>query len=424
MFKLLASWIRNRQTRWKAEQAVLEGLSTLRTQISQVYVDTDRLEDYGQIDPEENFPHDAKVKVSRALYKTAFGRNIVEQLVNHIVGPQFLVKFSDPNTDLVYQQERRRFKLYRRYREIVRRVFRDGICLLIKLEDGRIRFVEPDLIRTDERDEHIADGFVLQDPEDCESVVGVYVDNEEFSRKLFFRFVPMYADCDELKPDPLLWIVRRYILKYETFLDARWKLNLYRSLILLLRKHIGKSQEQIQAFADRVKDGTLVRPETGRTEPYLHNLKTAKVIDHNDDVEYEFKAPQTGAAEAEFDGRSIRLTIAAMVQFAEYLLSADASNANYASTAVAESPWVKSMEANQEDIGEQIVDFIQWLNPRLVDPVLTYPQLVSRDHLKETQRHRLMWEAGILSSQTWQELEGLDPKVETGRLASSGEIGI
>ena len=126
----------------------------------------------------------------------------------------------------------------------------------------------------------------------------------------------------------------------------------------------------------------------------------------------------------------------------EFLVSGDASNANYASTMVAESPWVKSCQAKQHlmkrkfanimwrvignaikagrfnDLGFWSMDAsaVEQLK-KLVKLDIEAPQLEVRDKAAETNRRKALSDAGILSDKTWTAQEGEDWETEQANIA-------
>jgi hypothetical protein len=115
----------------------------------------------------------------------------------------------------------------------------------------------------------------------------------------------------------------------------------------------------------------------------------------------------------------------------EFMLSSDASNANYSSTMVAEGPALRMFSRLQ---AEQVCDDLEvmWravdtaiaaghLPPetkQLVEIQAVPPSLAVRDQLKDTQRFKIENAAGILSPQTWSQLEGLDYAQEQSYFAT------
>lgn len=126
----------------------------------------------------------------------------------------------------------------------------------------------------------------------------------------------------------------------------------------------------------------------------------------------------------------------------EFLVSGDASNANYASTMVAESPWVKSCQAKQHLMKRKFAN-IMWrvignaikagkFNAfgfwsmdasaveqlkKLVKLDIEAPQLEVRDKTAETARRKTLADAGILSDKTWTAQEGEDWETEQDNIA-------
>lgn len=121
----------------------------------------------------------------------------------------------------------------------------------------------------------------------------------------------------------------------------------------------------------------------------------------------------------------------------EFLVSGDASNANYASTMVAESPWVKSCQAKQTTMKRKFAN-IMWMvvqnaiNAGLLEPLgvwrmdrnavlaikklvtldIEAPQLEVRDLQKETDRRKTLYEKKVISLKTWTSQEGEDFETE------------
>lgn len=122
-----------------------------------------------------------------------------------------------------------------------------------------------------------------------------------------------------------------------------------------------------------------------------------------------------------------------------YLITGDASNAAFASTLVAESPFVKNRTAAQAkyaDAFEQVawrvlgaaVDaglFGQWgvvklsQLKQLIDIDAKAPSITVRNRLEETQLNQTLRQEGILSPQTWAQREDLDYDSEQDLIAQA-----
>jgi hypothetical protein len=111
----------------------------------------------------------------------------------------------------------------------------------------------------------------------------------------------------------------------------------------------------------------------------------------------------------------------------EFMLTSDASNANYSSTLVAEGPAVKMFERLQHDM---IVDDLEvmWRVLRggvaagrldaaaleLIDIEVQPPKVAVRDRLEEAQVDEILVRNGAMSVDRMALRHGLDPEVERG----------
>ncbi len=113
--------------------------------------------------------------------------------------------------------------------------------------------------------------------------------------------------------------------------------------------------------------------------------------------------------------------IAARLVMPEFMFTSDASNANYASTMVAEGPAVRMFERLQATLARDDCD-VMWRVvenaaaagqlPRdvraEVEIQITPPPLVARDALRDARVMQIAFEQGIVSPQTWASRLGLD----------------
>jgi hypothetical protein len=117
----------------------------------------------------------------------------------------------------------------------------------------------------------------------------------------------------------------------------------------------------------------------------------------------------------------------------EWMISGDSSSSAYASSLVAESPFVKNCQRIQRDFAGYFKS-VMWKVLRIAHSAglfdefaLSFPSLKrlleikidapivqSRDRNIETNRHKIMRDSGIVSDQTWASVEGLDLEKEVG----------
>ena len=116
----------------------------------------------------------------------------------------------------------------------------------------------------------------------------------------------------------------------------------------------------------------------------------------------------------------------------EFMLTSDASNANYSSTMVAEGPAVKMFERLQFDLLEDDADVMRRVlshaaargrlseeAPAAVDVHGFPPSLAVRDRLKDAQADQILVRNGAMSKETMAIRGGLDPERERRLLAKS-----
>lgn len=121
----------------------------------------------------------------------------------------------------------------------------------------------------------------------------------------------------------------------------------------------------------------------------------------------------------------------------EYIISGDASNANFASTLVAESPFVKARENDQEFYRRAFMSLmwkairlafesgrlsVHGLSLREIYKVVTIkidaPEVASRDKQAQAATNQILNTAGVLSRRTWAAQTDLDYEEEQANIAS------
>ncbi len=211
------------------------------------------------------------------------------------------------------------------------------------------------------------------------------------------------------------------------------------SAIIGIRQHSqGTTQSQAQGFVSGLayRSRTVPQPAGSKTMRTTHT-PPGTLLDIPKGLEYKASplANQgVGQAFVTIEQALLR-TIGTNWQMPEYMISGDASNANYSSTMVAESPFVKYCKREQRNHRSNVLD-IDWAALRiaceagifrrwgvydveelqdLVEIILQPPIVEARDRPKETNRRKIMHDDGLLSLQTWSEEEGYDRDEEVKR---------
>jgi hypothetical protein len=121
-------------------------------------------------------------------------------------------------------------------------------------------------------------------------------------------------------------------------------------------------------------------------------------------------------------GRLMLLSAAAGTGLPEYMLTSDASNANYASTLVAEGPAVKLFHSEQLFFAGEWNRLWKWVLSESIakgqlpgnlferiKPEWTFPNLAARDRPRERQADLRLARAGILSKAEVARRDDADP---------------
>ncbi|MDA7978014.1 MAG: phage portal protein [Pirellulales bacterium] len=254
----------------------------------------------------------------------------------------------------------------KRQTEALRRIDRDGEAFLWFFVDElgvtRVRFVEPDLVATPDhvRVPNAGDQLngvhgqgestsfgVVTDGQDVETVLAYWVDGEQVDA----------AEIQHRKANVDANIPRGVPLFYPVLRTLRWADNLLRNMaavsdiqtaIALIRKHQAAGRNPLEALRSSAATLTTESPTVGRE--YFQEYKPGAILDVYADTEYDFPARGLDAARYVLVLQAILRAVASRLVMPEFMLTSDASNANYSSTLVAEGPAVKMFERLQHDM--------------------------------------------------------------------------
>ena len=160
-------------------------------------------------------------------------------------------------------------------------------------------------------------------------------------------------------------------------------------------------------------------------------LRAGTTVTVGPGISYEYLAPNIQGADAQHDGRSILLNMAAAAGLPEFMLTGDSSNANFASALVSEGPAYRefqswqdfftplyesiyrsvmvagaaagSLKADAEEMAEMKISTV-------------WPTIEVRDDKEHAEANAIRKASGVLSGRTWTEEDGRDWEVERDRL--------
>lgn len=321
----------------------------------------------------------------------------------------------------------------RRHQEFFSRSRRDGEAYLrlffLDNGDTDIRFVWPEQIRQPPNSTTQEYGFgVKPDPDDGEKIVeyAVYpVDDEQ---------TPDYVPADEMIsvlcnvdtgvrrgiPD-FCWGVADLLSASSGLEMAMGEGSRLQASIAYIRQHTNATQTQIQSFV--AADPSTTRktdPFTGK-DKYVKNYEPGLIVDTNQNTSFVGSPYNAGiAGHLEVSKLMVRSACVAW-NAPEWLGSADASNNNFASSLVAESPFVKQIKLIQQIYCEAFKCLFErvlchaveaGLIPRevleLLEVVVTLPDPESRNGLVDAQQAAIEIPLGVDSRQQYADRHGRD----------------
>jgi hypothetical protein len=328
-------------------------------------------------------------------------------------------------TQAVIDQFLRENNWHARQQEIVRRRDRDGEVFLrfFLSADGltRVRFVEPGQVATPPTlvDDPASTLGVHTDPRDVETALAYFVDGEVVDAGEM-QHRKANVDANVKRGLPLYYPVLKNLRRAEKLLRNMSTLAEIQSAIAFIRRHRAAARSTVQQFAADQADASQTSALTGRAQ-HFRRYAPGTVLDAPANVEYDFPASSINAAGYVAVLQAELRAIASRLVMPEFMLTSDASNANYASTMVAEGPAVKMfqrLQAEQISADREVMTRVisnavhtgRLTDASLLDVELQVeaPSLAVRLPLEEANVNRIEHAAGILSPQTWCLRRGLD----------------
>jgi len=303
-----------------------------------------------------------RVSARKMYYTDPGARGIIESAINYVIGKDCTITAKDEAQEVQeYWDGWVGFNKWDlRTKEFFRRLLRDGEVFLRKfLPVGNglyesVRFVDPAEIENPNG----INGWGIHrfgiecDPDDIETPVFYYrkytknnTDQWEQIPANEIVHVKIMVDSDVKRGMSFLIGISEYLTKYKSWLNDRIMLNKIRHLFNLVAKPQGAASAS--ALKNQFTDVTGKTPVGGTAKkkmPKSGSVLIAKGVD------WEYQSLNINATDTKDDGRAIELMVSKGTCFPEYITRGDASNANYASTSVSESPFIKAMEAWQDII--------------------------------------------------------------------------
>jgi len=244
-----------------------------------------------------------------------------------------------------------------RFPEFVLRTLRDGEVFLqyfSKDDTGApswkttVRFRDPELLTQAPLEYAGAQVDTTEgiqvDPDDPERALRYFIKKSESSGLVDvvdakdIQHAKILADSEQKRGESHLQAILKLVASYDDWLRYRIILNKVRTAIVLVRKIEGGTSDDVKKIAAGISQSSTAKDgSVAKRMPNPGTMLTASA-----GVDYRFESANINAADAADDGRNMKLGMAAGTNNPEYVFG-DASNANYASTMIAESPFVKGI---------------------------------------------------------------------------------
>ncbi|GAB4133087.1 MAG: hypothetical protein Kow0040_14890 [Thermogutta sp.] len=365
-----------------------------------------------------------------------FALSAIENRISYVVGGGHHYKVRPrPNVEidrvtlekieaeLIEFQERNEW--FHRQQEIQRRLDRDGEVFLRLFETGgtlAVRFVEPEHIS--QPSGRAAEYGLEIDPDDAETVRAYWIrrgTTGSYERVPAEQIQHRKANVDRTMPRgvPLLYSIRANLRRSWKLLRNMSTVASIQAAIAIVRKHSGAKAGTIQQYVGNL--ASIKTTDSQGNQKTYQQYPPGAIVDLPPGVEYEFPASGINVANYVEALQAELRAIAARLCMPEYMLSGDASNANYASTMVAEGPAVKIFERLQSEMiwydyrivqralqtAEKAGRLPQGVS-ELVEIDAEAPMVMTRDRLKEAQADQILLTLGVISPQTVAARHGYD----------------
>ncbi len=299
--------------------------------------------------------NDILAQARRLQYKPA-GRNILQTLQDFIIGKSASIDPADENPKTIDYwkkwQEANNWDI--KSKEFIKRLFRDGEVFIrwfkSSLGFNVFRFIDPAEIKAGTSGKST---FGIEtDPNDYENIISYHREYKDGNNTIQSEDIPaeevdhwkIMVDSDVKRGVSFFQGLGKYITEYEKWLDGRINLNKIRQIWNVVAEPVAGTttiSDLKSKFADTIKDAAS-GGEKNKKVPKPGSILFSK------GMKWDLKSLNINASDTADDGRAIQLMIAIGTNFPEYIIRADASNANYSSSMVSESPFVRAMESWQD----------------------------------------------------------------------------
>lgn len=347
-------------------------------------------------------------------------RNVVRTLVKFVFGKGVNIKLNEERPEVKSKGDEYLKKWMKQNRwqltqkEMATRAWRDGEAFVHTRDLGgekppRLEFANPDIVQSNNPD--ISYGIEM-DPNDPTVPLAYHIKKSQSASEETvipadrMVHIKTCVDSDIKRGRTILEPILRPTRMYDDWIKDRLVLNKVRSALAVIRTVTG-TPNQIKT----IQNANVSNRAATRGEQRQKTWRPGTIITAAPGVDYKMLSANINASDAKEDGRSILLSMAVGVGFPEMYMTGDFASTNFASSAVAQNPFVRECEDQQDFFEPYIQDIIEQVFnigidhgqlPTDMDTSITieWPPLIQRDLISLVTALMQLFNAGILSRQT------------------------
>jgi hypothetical protein len=307
---------------------------------------------------------------ARRIQYTPYGMCVLQTLEHFIIGKSAYLASSDEEPEdangkqLTVQQYWDQWAKINdwdvRSKETIRRLYRDGEVFWRWFDPQTddqgpiLRFLDPNEVRPGSGGKPTYG--IATDPEDIETVLSyhrVWKDSDGVAHENdidadWIDHHKILVDRDVKRGISYFVPLAKKITEYDKWINDRIILNKIRHLFNVVAEPLNPTAS-LSNITSQFADEERPTPAGGTKKKKVWKPGTVLA---SKGVKWDLKSLNINAADTADDGRAIQLVLAIATGFPEYIIRGDASNANYSSSMVAESPFVRMIQAQQDHIAK------------------------------------------------------------------------
>ena len=312
-----------------------------------------------------------------------------------------------------------------REKSIVRRALRDGEVFVRLFHAGpqtKLRFIDAEKVVEPAQQPPASlrqswTNGVITDVRDVETVLGYWVQYGVDAGQKPVLVKPdgvlhyiLEWDGNTKRGESVILPAMLYAKRLERAYDYQFETLRLRLAIALIEK-VHAAPSEITSW----QSGDDSSRRSASNSNFIKAFKPGTILTGNKGVEHEFISPKLDAGDVIAFFREYKLSIAAGLGTPEFMITSDASNANFASTLVAESPFLRGVTSIRDSLGWVFRSVFARVTGE-TNCTTEWGRLEARDFAADAKALAILSTAEILDKESVLERLDFDPAVVLERL--------